>query len=135
MNEPHNRDSLDWTSDGRGRVTGIVDSGSGLRGCLARGELFLDIWTWGGLSRSQDGFERLRGLVIDMMNVKDGKLVGQLMTVLWELQRLRLVLGSTQGRRGRRGEETMADRTRDPIVLGKEREADVSIGFDEVVNR
>jgi hypothetical protein len=50
------------------------------------------------------------------------------------MQRLGLGLGSTQGRRGRRSEETVGDRARDPIVLGKEGEAKIPIGFDEVIN-
>ena len=59
-----------------------------------------------------------------------GKLIERFVAVL------RLSLGSdgTQGRRGRRGEETIGDRAGDPIVLGMEGEADVSIGLDEIVN-
>jgi hypothetical protein len=51
------------------------------------------------------------------------------------MQRLCLVLGGIQGRGWRRGEQIVVGRSWDPIVLGEDGERDVSIGFDEIVNR
>lgn len=116
MDEPDDCDSCGRTGSGVSGASGAVGGGSGPGSDLTG----TDRRTWGRLSR----FEWLRGLVIDV-----GKLIERFVVVL----RLRLGSDGTQGRRGRRGEETIGD-TGDPIVLGMDGEADVSIGFDEIVN-
>jgi hypothetical protein len=73
-------------------------------------------------------------LVVNVMNVHHGNLIGQFMIVFWEMQWLSLGLGSIHGRGWRRGEQTVGDRVCEPIVLGKEGQADTSIGFNEIVN-
>jgi hypothetical protein len=126
---------LDRTSYAWSRVAGIAGSGSGLGSGLPRPQLLLDAWTWGRLSRGQDGLDRPRCLVVvSMMNMNCGKPIGQFIVVLWEMQWLCLGLGSNQRRGRRRGEQTVAGGVRDPIVFGMEGEADVSVGFDEIVN-
>lgn len=49
--------------------------------------------------------------------------------------RLSLSLGGVHGRGWRGGEQIVTGRSWDPIVLGKDGEREVSIRFDEMVNR
>ena len=121
------RDSL----DGKSYVAGIARGGSGFGSCLARSQLFVDIWTRGRLAGSQGGFGRL---VVNVMNVNCGNLIGRLLAAIWETQRLSLGLDRIQGRGRRRGEQTVVGLVWEPSMLGEDGEVDVTVGFNEIVN-
>ena len=91
-------------------------------------------WVGGRLAGSQGGFNRLGCLAVNMMNVNCRNLIGQFVTALRRVQRWSLCLCGIQRRGRRRGEQTVDGRTCDPRVVGTEGQADVSIGFHEIVN-